>query len=97
MEKRHQITKIEKYQKEIKYLNIAIYSSVVTLTLALPTLALQLNSMHNVTTTILDSVIIPIASYNVLSSTIKKYYYQQKIDELEKQKNLEEQKNQIRI
>ena len=69
MEKRHQITKIEKYQKEIKYLNIAIYSSVVTLTLALPTLALQLNSMHNVTTTILDSVIIPIASYNVLLST----------------------------
>ena len=98
MEKRHQITKIEKYKKEIMLRNITIYFSVAALTLALPTLAFELNFQIKSIFTILDSAVIPIASYNVFSSTIQKYYYKQKIEELEKQKNLEEEEeDQVRV
>ncbi len=88
MEERHQITKLE---KNIKTCNIHQHFSIAILSIAIATITFELNmptkSIFTNIVTILDSLTIPILSFDVLNLIVQKYHLQQKIDELEEQEN----------
>ena len=101
MEERHQITKLEKYEKDMKFNKIEKYVSIAILTMSTTLILIQISmpieNIKSAIHVILNSYFIPKSASMLVESTILKYYYLQKIDELEKQKNLKEQENQVRI
>ena len=101
MGERHQITRLEKYEKDMKLNKIEQYVSIAILTISTMSILVHINmpieNIESAIYVILNSYFIPKSASMLVESTILKYYYQQRIDELEKQKNLEEQEDQVRI
>ena len=87
MEERHQITKLE---KDIKTCNIHQHFSIAILSVAIATIAFELNmpiTIYTYIVTFLDSLAIPILSFDVLNLIVQRYHLQQKIDKLEEQES----------
>ena len=89
MKKRHQVTKLEKYEENKKGCNIFKYVSVATLAIQITLLSLELSvpakNVKDIIVIILSSLFMPVSLSNLIDATVEKYYTQQKIDELKEQ------------
>ena len=69
MEKRHQVTKLEKYEENKKNCNVRQYVSVSSLAIGI----------------LVTSITISLSTSNLIEAIVEKYNLQQKIDELKDQ------------
>ena len=89
MEKRHQVTNLEKYEENKKGCNILKYVSVAALAIQITLLSIELSvpakNVKDIIVIILSSLFMPVSLSNLIDATVEKYYTQQKIDELKDQ------------
>ncbi len=87
MEKRHQVTKLEKYEENKKNCNVRQYVSVSSLAIGILVTSLNLpaESVKDYIISILGSITISLSTSNLIEAIVEKYNLQQKIDELKDQ------------
>ena len=89
MEKRHQVTNLEKYEENKKNCNIFKYFDIAILALEVISLSFELSvpvkKIQDLIVIALNSLLLPINSSILIETIVEKNKWQQKIEELKEQ------------